>query len=186
MIFLQRGQKALQRNGIVRIVDHQRKRVADLHELDSSLGLRAQKRRADVLRRYAEVMADGNGGERIVDAEPSRRRHLAGELHLSLRVKPDAELSGLFNQLQILRVEIILPSEAVALRPAGTALQNAVYIRIVSVDNAQPALAEQKALAVQIFLKVRMLIGADVILRKVGEHTDVKQNSCRAVQLQCL
>ena len=132
------------------------------------------------------MMADGDGSQCVINAEASRCRNLTGKSKNSLRIKANPQLPRLVCQLKVLCIQIILRLQAVTLHLAGASLQNPVRIGIVSVYNAESALAEQKTLAVQILFKALMLIRTDMVLRQIRKYTNVKHDSCRTVELQCL
>ena len=132
------------------------------------------------------MMADGDGGQCVINTEASGCRNLAGKSKNSLRIKANPKLPRLICQLKVLCIQIIFRLQAVALHLTGASLQNPVRIGIIAVYDAESALAEQKTLAVKILFKALMLIRTDMVLRKIRKYTNVKHDSCRTVELQCL
>ena len=68
----------------------------------------------------------------------------------------------------------------------GVAVQNCVKMRVVPVQDAQAALAEQQAFAVEVFFEALVLPRTDVVAGDVQEDADVERDPGGAVQHQPL
>ena len=186
LIFPERRQKAVQGHLIVCVIDHQREVIADLYHLYASSDVDLEKGFLNLLRCDVKVSADGDRAQRVIDAEFSGCRHLRMEVQKSLYIEGDAQLSVLFNKLQILRVQVSRSAQSVSLHAAGVAVHDLSAVLVIHVENADSALPEEKALAGQIFIKVLVLLGTYVVRRQIGENPEVEQKSLRAVHLQGL
>ena len=130
--------------------------------------------------------ADRDGAEGIVDTEAPGRGNMRVERQHSLRIKGDPQLTGCVDQLDIFRAQIIAHPKAESLHRTGMTLQDPCAVRVISVENAGPALAEKKALTVKVIFKISVLIGADMIRGKVCKNPQVKNESCGPVKHQGL
>ena len=186
LIFAQCGQEALQCHGVVGVVDHQREVVAYLHHLDAASDMDLEKCFLHLFRRDAEMPADRDRAQRVVDAETSGRGHFRVEVHESLHIEGDAQLAGLLDQLQVFRVQVGFGTESVSLYAAGVAVHDPLVILVVRVEDTHSALPEQKALALQIVVEILVLVGADMIRGEICEDSQIEQKSLRSVQHQSL
>src|SRR5699024_5747815 len=89
----------------------------------------------------------------------------------ALHREPDAKESRTCDKMFVFRVKLRLPGKTEGLETAGVPLCHALPGGIVKVDNARFAAGEEHALASEVFLHVLVLLPADMILRKIREHT---------------
>ena len=163
IIFPQGCQQTLQSHCIVGIVDHKGKVIAHLDHLDPAPHMNPAQSLTDVVVRNSEMPADGDGTESVVDAETARGRNMCMETDRSFGVKGDPQLSGCVDQLNGFSAQIILLSQTECLHLAGMSLQDPGTPGVVSVEDPDLTLTEQKALAVQIILEVSVFIGTDMV-----------------------
>ena len=166
----------------MRIVDHQRKVIAHPHHLDPALDMDLKKSLFDLLGCDVEVPADSDRAQSVIDTEPPGRRDLRVEIEQSLHVKSHPEFAGLFDQLQVVCIQIRLRTQAVSFHTAGAAVEDPLVVRVVCVDDPHAALPEQKALAAKIIIEILVLRRADVIGRQIGEYAQIEDKSLRSVQ----
>ena len=170
-ILSERRKKALQRHCIVGVIDKKSELIADLYHLDPASDVYLKERLLDLLRSYAEVSADRDRAERVVNAEAAGSRYFRAEFHKAFDIKRYAKFARLFDQSEVLRVQIRGRCKTVRLYTAGMTVADPLIIGIVRVEDANFALPEQKTLAIEIIVEVLVLIGTDVVGRQVGEDT---------------
>ena len=182
----QRPQQAFQRHGIVGIIDHQGKFVGYLHHLRPPFHLRRRKRVLHRLPVHAEMPADGNRCECIVDVESARGSNLHGKLDQPFRRKAHSKAASLIQKSDILRPQIRRRIDPVSFKLAGTAFCDRLPVGIVPVHNPHPALSEQQALTLQVVVKIFMLIFPDMVRLQICKDSEIKDKSLRPVQHQPL
>ena len=101
-------------------------------------------------------------------------------------MEPDAKLTGFFHQLQIGRAQIGLFIQTVSTNLADMIFDRTFKSRIVTVDQPEPALAEQQGFTIEIFFHRSMLVGTDMICGKVRKYADIISKSGDTVKLQPL
>ena len=194
-VFLQGGQKTFQRHGVVRVIDEQGEFIRHLHRLDAPFHLRGKKRLLHIRNGNPEMTADGDGSQRVVDAEPARHVDLSVKIHRLPAFRPVcaagdmegcAQLSIPIRQLQARGADVAPLAQSVGFQPAGAAFRHLPPVSVVSVHNAHPALLEQKPLAMQIFFKAGMLIRPDMIRLDIRKNAEVKHEALASVLHQRL
>ena len=124
VIFLQCSKKALKRHGIVRIIDHQRKFVGYLDHLNTTFHLGYFQRFDDILFRYFEMTADGDGCQGIVNTEFARNIDLHRKIKKSLYMVGNSKISFSSHQFRIFCTEIRFFRKSVCLKLTGMAIDN--------------------------------------------------------------
>ena len=121
-IFSECSKKALKGHGIMGVIDHQRELLRHLYHLNSPLHMGLFQRRLNIFYRYFKMAADGDGTERVIDAETPRCRHLRMEIQKALYIKGHPQFPGLLYQRQILCPQGCLLMETVGFQRTGVIL----------------------------------------------------------------
>ena len=121
--------------------------------------------------------ADGNGAKGVVYAESAGRGHLGRKVHQAADPEGYAQLAGLMDQGQVFRPQVIPRPQSKAFYRAGMTFQYFIRVFVIAVDDADPALLEEQALAILVVLEVFMLAGPYMVGRKVGKDPVVKNEA---------
>ena len=71
-------------------------------------------------------------------------------------------------------MQIRLRAQPVSLYAAGVAVHDLLIIFVVRIEDTYPALAEEKALALQVVVEIFVLVGTDMIGRQIRENAEVE------------
>ena len=133
-------QKTLKGHGVVSIIDHQCKIIADSDHLDPALHMDPSESSTDIIFRHIKMTADGNRAQRVVDTETAGSRHMRMNRNCTRGIKLHTQLAGRMDQRNILRPQIIFFTQTIRLHLTGVPLQDPVAIGIIPVDDSDPAL----------------------------------------------
>ena len=179
-------QQRLQAHGVVGVVDHQGVFPGGLDDLQPALDLDGVQGLENRLLGDAQQTAQGDGGQGVVDGEVAGDIHPDGVVLQALQVIGDPQIAGLVDAPDVDRPEVGSLAHAEGLQLAGVAGHDLLQVVRLSVGQADPALAEELALAGDILPHVGVLPGADVILLQVGEDAVVKGEAGDPIQLHGL
>ena len=135
---------------------------------------------------HSEMMADGDCRQRIVHGKCPRQRHGKMRRHIPDRIVGNTERAVLGQQLFVHGTDIRILRKAAGLHLTGMPQKDLFKMRIIGIENAQPALLKQQALAVQIVVKILVLVGSDVIRLDIGKNADLKGHPVHTVHHQAL
>ena len=139
---------------------------------------RGQRRRR-LLRRDAQGQSDAQGAQSVVDREGSGDAQAAG-CFAALPAGREGHAVGLQVDVQSLQVGVA--SGGVGVDGAGGALHQKRGPGVVDVDQAHPALLEEKRLGPAIFL--HGVVEIQMILGEVGEKAHVEGDAAHPVEAQ--
>ena len=152
MILPQGFEDILHADRVMRVIDQERVFAGHRHRLHAALDLNSAQPLLNLLLRHVKVATHRNGGKSVIGAELSGDIHRYGEIQKAAQIKPRAQIAGTGHKTLVFRPELRLGRKAVGFQLAGVILYNALPVLIINIHNPQPALAEQHALARQIFL----------------------------------
>ena len=141
------------------------------------------------------MTADGDGCQRVVNAEPARHIDLGVKIHRPAGRRPvlaagymesHAQLPVHIRELQVRGADVAAFVQAVGFQAAGVTFRHLLPVGVIPVHNAHPALFKQKSLTVQIVLKAGMLVGADVIRLDVCKNAEVEHKALASMLHQRL
>ena len=182
LIFPQSPEQALQSHSVVGIIDHQGEVVAHLDHLDPAPDMDLSESAADRVLRHIKVPADRYGAQGIIDTEFAGSRHMGMEREKPLCIKCDAQFAGGVDQTDVFRPQVTVFPQAEGLHRTSVALQDLFEVRVVPVEDPGPALTEQPALAMEVVLKILVLIGSDMVRGKIGKDPQIKDKAARPVE----
>ena len=159
---------------------------ADGHQLHPALDHAFAKAVVDRLIRQAQHLAHRQSCQRVVHAELTGHVHLYVHLVLAGHMEFNAQKIMGAQQLIAGLAIVGLFITAIGDQFAGMAFQQGFGVLIVNVHHAHVAALEQLALPAAVLLKGLVLTGADVIRRKVGEHTHIVVHARHAIHHQAL
>ena len=186
IIFLQCSEKTLQRHGIMCVIDHQCEFVRYLDHLNTTFDSGHLQSFDDILLGYLKMTADGNGSQRIVNAELTRNIDLHRKIHKSLHMIGNSQIALSSNESGVLCTEICFFGKSVGFKFAGVAFDNAVKVFIVTIYDTNLTLLEKHGFAVQIIIKILVLIRSDMIRFNICENSKIKHKSLCPVKHQSL
>ena len=165
------------------VINQHRKPVGDPDLLNPSLHVGLQQRLPDRRDFHTEMTADGNGAERVIDAELSRHGHFRVKVHQSPDMEIHSQPARRMDQLRTLSAEHTVFSHAVSFQLTGVSLNHLSGMGIITVDDTHLALPEQKALTFHIFLKAVMFAGTDMVRLQIRKNAIVEHKALGTVQL---
>ena len=186
IIFLQCSEKALQRHGIMCVIDHQCEFVRYLDHLNTAFDPGHLQSFDDILLGYLKMAADGNGSQRIVNAELTWNIDLHRKIHKSLNMIGNSQIPLSSNESGALCTEICFFGKSIGFKFTGVAFDNAVKVFIVTIYDTNLTLSEKHGFAVQIIIKVLVLIRSDMIWFNICENSKIKHKSLGSVKHQSL
>ena len=141
------------------------------------------------------MTADGDGCQRVVNAEAARHIDLGVKIHRPAGRRPvlaagymesHAQLPVHIRESQVRGADVAAFVQAVGFQAAGVTFRHLPPVGVIPVHNAHPALFKQKSLTMQIVLKAGMLVGADVIRLDVCKNAEIEHKTLASVLHQRL
>ena len=186
IIFLQCSEKALQRHGIMCVIDHQCEFVRYLDHLNTAFDPGHLQSFDDILLGYLKMVADGNGSQRIVNAELTWNIDLHRKIHKSLNMIGNSQIPLSSNESGALCTEICFFGKSIGFQITSMSLNYFLKMLIVAVYDTNLTLSEKHGFAVQIIIKVLVLIRSDMIWFNICENSKIKHKSLGSVKHQSL
>ena len=128
------------------------------------------------------MAADGNGSQRIVNAELTWNIDLHRKIHKSLNMIGNSQIALSSNESGALCTEICFFGKSIGFKFTGVAFDNAVKVFIVTIYDTNLTLSEKHGFAVQIIIKVLVLIRSDMIWFNICENSKIKHKSLGSVK----
>ena len=158
----------------------------DGHQLHTALDHTLAQTVVDGLIRQTQHLAHSQRRQRVVHTELAGHVHL----HVHLILAGDMELHAQkivgAQQLVAAGAVVGLCIAAVGHQLAGVAFQQSFGVLVIDVHHAHIAALEELALPAAVLFKGLVLAGADVVRRKVGEHTHIVVDARHTVHHQTL
>ena len=185
----QRLQSAGQRETVVAVVHDKGAAGQPLHNLKPALHRGVGQCGGSLRGHYAECPAQCDGAQRIGRAERAGGHDLnMGALPGMAADKINAQRGAAAILCQHHAAVVSLGLNAKADLLTTKAIAHEIAVRVICIVNhrAGVVLGKQAALGAFVVLKIRVLAGADVILRQVRKGHDLKRNAVHAMVAQGL
>lgn len=122
-----------------------------------------------------------DGAQGVIDVELAGDGDIRGKIQLACDGEAHAEKTRCGNEFFPMRNKIGRFIVAVGNNIAGMIFDDAGIIRVIDIDDAGAAHAEQHTFARHVLCHIFMLCAADVILGEIREEAELKCEACNAV-----
>ena len=189
LVGAQRFERAGQRQTVVAVVHDEGAAGQALHHLKATLHRGVGQCGGGLRGCHTEGPTQGNGAQRVRGAERTggHNPHRGGRAAVRTdKINAERGLTAVLGQIPAVVVSRALDAKADRLALEALAHKGAVGVIGVIDHRAGIVFGKQAALGALVVLKVRVLAGADVVLRQVGEGHYLKGNAVHAVMAQGL
>ena len=121
----------------------------------------------------------------IVNIKTSRQTNDDISVQKTIRMEFHAQISLVIHMLNF-RCRHIRIFCSICFNLTGRIFYHFFPVRVITIYNSDVTHRKQTALAVQILIKICMLIWSNVIRRNIGKNTIIKMHSCHTVHLDSL